>query len=215
MRRQFVPSVAGKYKVQLEVEDDDGQVSDGRNPLCQPAQVTITAGPAERIYVEVTWNNPEDPDPLDETGSDLDLHLIKQSVGRIGQAPYDCHFANPTPDWSPETPRLLSDDTSGAGVETIVLDNPADCAWYAVGTHYGRAQFGTAYATLRVYIDGAQVYEDLNRPHQQSGDYWDLVRIHWPSGEVVPVEIAFPVYPMGSAPTFTPGQEAADLCGDE
>ncbi len=205
-RREFRVLTAGTYEIGLQVEDNDGFTS------CEEATAQITAIPNEKIHVELTWTNPEDPDETDDTGSDVDVHMVKMGPGSWFEEPYDVYFRNKTGDWNPESPSLDIDDQNGRGPENIQLDNPVDCQWYAIGVHYWEQRFGTAYATIRIYINENLVFENLNTPLTNGGQFWDVARIHWPSGQVYGVNEVSPAPPQGQPPEVTGGMESSGLC---
>ncbi len=215
-KRQFRVLTAGDYEIGLQVEDNDGFKS------CEEATATITAIPNEKVHVELTWTNPEDPDETDDTGSDVDLHMAKMGPGEWFEAPYDVYFDNPNNGddggagiWNPENPSLDIDDTDGRGPENIQMDNPTDCQWYAVGVHYYQQKFGTAYATVRIYINEDLVFEKLSTPLEQGDQFWDVARIHWPTGRVYGVSEIGPAPPVGEQPTVTGSMTSSGLCTDQ
>ncbi len=212
--RVFRLLTAGEYEIGLTVKDNDGFVS------CNEATVTITAIPNEQVHVELTWTNPEDPDEQDDRGSDVDVHMVKMGPGKWFEAPYDIYFQNQGSGddsgiWNPESPSLDIDDTDGAGPENIQMDDPARCQWYAVGVHYYKQLFGTAYATIRIYINEELVYERPNQPLRQGGEFWDVARIHWPTGRVIGHDRLYPSAPREESPTITEAMESSGLCTAE
>jgi hypothetical protein len=92
------------------------------------------------------------------------------------------------------------------------MNDPAPCQWYAIGVHYYAQRYGTAYATVRVYINGNVVYEKLNQPLTRNGQFWDVGRIHWDSGLVYDVDRVLPAAPNGQAPAVTGEMSASGLC---
>lgn len=216
-RREFQVLTAGTYRIGLTVEDDSGFQS------CNQAEVTITAIPDQNIHIELTWTNPQDPDETDSFGSDLDLHLTKMGPGRWFETPYSIYYLNPNRDesplWNPEDPSLDIDVTDGAGPENITMRTPDGCQWYAVGVHYYQQVFGTAYATVRIYINGSLRYERPFFPLQNTRNFWDVARIHWDSSTneatIYEVDTFFPQEPAGQAPTVTPDMVQSGLCTAE
>jgi hypothetical protein len=215
-KQRFRLLTAGTYKIGLRVRDNDGFVS------CNEAVATIQAVPDEKISIELTWTNPEDPDESDETGSDVDLHLVKMGPGAWFESPYDIYFDNPNNNsdptgggggiWNPESPSLDRDDTDGAGPENIQMDNPQDCQWYAIGVHYYDQSFGTAYATIRVYINEELAFVQKYKPLTLGGQFWDVARIHWDSGRVYSADTLSPSPPKGEEPAVTTSMENSGLC---
>ena len=214
-KREFRLLTAGEYVVELTVRDNEGFENCG-----DPARVIIRAVPQEKVLIELTWTNPEDPDETDEVGSDVDLHLVKMGPGNWFETPYDIYFRNPNNSagnetngiWNPESPSLDIDDRDGGGPENIQMDDPANCEWYAVGVHYYRQLFGTAYATIRVYINANLVYEAINKPMTRGGQFWDVARIHWDSGQVYNYDNVFDSAPASMSPDVIPAMAASGLC---
>lgn len=211
--REFFLPITGRYVFALEVEDDTGI------PNCEPSFVTVTATPQRRLSIELTWRTPDDPDETDSVGSDLDLHFVKIGEGRWFDERWDTFFGNNAPDWNPERPSLDFDVTNGRGPETITMDNPQDCQWYAVGVHYFAFRWGPSYANLRIFADGQLIFERLNVPLQQEADFWDVGRLHWPSGEFFEAGIPPRVYRNFDArdrvrPEAVDGIAESGLCGD-
>lgn len=205
----FLP-LAGRYRFCLSVVDDSGIE-------CLDTQqcVTVVAIPEEAIAIELTWDNPTDPDQADAEGSDVDLHFVKMPAPWFDPV-YDAYYANETPVWNPENPSLDIDDTDGVGPETLQLDNPDDCQWYAVGVHYFREQWGTAWPTVRIFINGRLVDEIVNQPLFSTDDFWDVARIHWPTGTVQRVNEITEGFDSGEgiAPRITDQMISSGLCSD-
>jgi len=204
---QFRADVLGDYEIELQVTDVWEKVG------CEPARVAVHAVPGSRIVVEVTWDNPADPDQDDRSGSDVDVHFLKMGPGRWFNSPYDAYFGNREPFFNPEHPSLTVDDPNGAGPEVIQLDDPADCQWYAVGIHYWRQQFGIAYTTTRIFVDSVMAFEARDKPLATTGEWWDVARIHWPSGQVFLVDTLDAASPTGMAAPVTDGMVTSELCG--
>jgi hypothetical protein len=211
-RREFRLFTAGQYKIGLTVIDNEGFRA------CEQAVATITAIPNQKVHIELTWTNPEDPNEADDVGSDLDLHMVKMGPGRWFEAPYDIYFANSNrsgePIWNPEDPSLDIDVTTGAGPENVTMDTLADCEWYAIGVHYFREMFGTAFATVRIYINSNLVFERLNMPMRRGGQFWDVARIHWQNGQatVFDVDVLAPAAPAQQSPEVTADMRDSGLC---
>lgn len=211
-RREFRLFTAGTYKIGLNVIDNEGFRS------CEQSVVTIQAVPDQKVHIELTWTNPSDPDESDGIGSDVDLHFVKLGPGKWFLPPYDIYYNNSNAGkddiWAPERPSLDIDVTTGAGPENVTLDNPDECQWYGIGVHYFRQQFGTAYATIRVYINTVLVYEALHKPMTAGGQFWDVARIHWQNGNATILEYdeLYPASLAGSAPFITDDMKTSGLC---
>ena len=88
------------------------------------------------------------------------------------------------------------------------MDNPLDCQWYAIGVHYFEKQFGTAWVTARIYVDAEQIAELVNRPMESTDDFWDVGRLHWPTGEFFAVAEIYDNFDSSSA---TPPSVTAEM----
>lgn len=215
-KREFRLLTAGTYVAELRVRDNDGFINCG-----DPARVTVVAVPNEKILIELTWTNPEDPNESDETGSDVDLHFVKMGPGLWFETPYDIFFRNPNNSsdgnaiWVPESPSLDIDDRDGLGPENIQMNDPANCEWYAVGVHYYRQLFGTAYVTVRVYVNAGLVFEKINKPMTRGGQFWDVARIHWDTGRVYEVDNLLEAAPTSTAPAVTTAMSGSGLCTNQ
>jgi hypothetical protein len=201
----FFVDLAGRYTADLRVVDFEGLSSESCGTS---AQVVIDASRAGGgLRVVLTWDNPGDEDPNDEHGADLDLHLLHPNADNWFSAPYDCHYANPLPDWgqleNPDDDPTLSNDVSGGGgpeiielpllESTVVLQGP-----YLVGVHYYSdrhrlegTRFGPALATLRIWLDEELVWDysegdGMVRQRELTAvdHFWDACAIEWPSGRV-------------------------------
>ena len=199
----FEVNVAGHYVFSLDVWDAFGQQS------AEPAMMQVDVIPDEAIHVELLWHNPEDPDETDEgpeAGADLDLHFVHPNAagpdldgdgepdGWFDQ-PFDCFWFNAHPEWgsfNPEVdddPGLDRDDTDGAGPENINLNLPEDVT-YKVGVHYWNDHgYGSAYVTVRVYIESVMVWEsDLTK--LQDSDMWEVIAITWTTADPQPWQLS-------------------------
>jgi hypothetical protein len=194
----FEVNVAGVYVFTLTVFDQYGK------PACFPASYEVLVISDEAIHVELLWSTPGDPDETDtgpEAGSDVDLHFLHPYAAGPDldgdgkpdgwfDVPFDTFWFNAHPNWGSfdpvidDNPGLDRDDTDGAGPENLNLDVPENGATYRVGVHYWNDHgYGSAYATVRVYVYGTLVFEvkDVLLVHK---DMWDVCTIDWPSGQV-------------------------------
>ena len=187
----FTAQVVGAYLFKLAIWDECG------TPSCVSAEAEVIVTSDEALRIELLWNTPNDPDQTDQgpaLGADVDLHLLHplaQATGGPGwfDGLLDCFAMNREPDWGvagfPEDdPHLALDDTDGGGPETLTIAAPEDGATYRIGAHaYSDHGFGPSYATLRVHVHGALVFEmkDVKLlPH----DLWEAAIVEWPSGAV-------------------------------
>ncbi|MDX2012836.1 MAG: choice-of-anchor D domain-containing protein [Myxococcaceae bacterium] len=174
------PSVPGAYEVQLEVTDAQGVKS------CQPARKTIVASPAQKLLVELFWDN---------LGTDLDLHFLGSPSTRVGSVPGDVFYQNRKPDWGivgdpADDPELSRDALTGYGPEVFGWVNPIDGAYriavvfeqdYGLGTMQRQSR-----ATVRVYQFGI-LKAELTRTLLERNEVWLVADVVWPSGDVTAV----------------------------
>lgn len=167
--------LAGEYLIELKVYDDRGTVSCG-----DQAFIKITSVPGEAVHIQLVWDTPSDDDQTDFYGTDIDLHLLHPN-GTWNNGPWDCYWLNKTADWGlpgpSDDPSLDIDDTDGAGPENINLDEPQAGITYQVGAYYFSDSFlGPSYATVRIYIDGVQQFEE-EELLQTSDIFWHVANI--------------------------------------
>jgi hypothetical protein len=171
------PSVPGAYEVQLEVTDSQGVKS------CQPARKSIIASPAQKLLIELFWDN---------MGTDLDLHLLKTPSTRVGLIPDDVFYQNRKPDWGvmgdpADDPELSRDALTGYGPEVFGWLNPIDGTYriaVAFEQDYGLGTMARASrATVRVYQFGI-LKAELTRTMTERNEIWLVADVVWPSGEV-------------------------------
>lgn len=169
------PSVPGAYEVQLEVTDSTGAKS------CKPARATVVATPAQKLLVEMFWDN---------SATDIDLHVLRNTQSLIYTPPDDCFFQNRTPDWgitgdTTDDPELVRDALTGYGPEVFGYVNPVDTTYrvLAVFENDLLAPSPASHVTIRVYLFGvlkAEVSKTLDR----RGSIWEVLDVTWPSGDV-------------------------------
>lgn len=183
----------GLYVFELQVTDLAGCTDQTR--------MVIEACPCEDdgIRIELNWDGRPD-DAAQGEGIDLDLHLLHPLAENWFSRPWDCHFAEPTPDWGEigndvDDPRL-DVDAVGDGPEVITLRRPEDTdvlrSAYLVGVDHGGVVVGPNMlelpdqidAELRILVGGQVAYARTQA--LGDGQFWDAAEIHWPSGEVVP-----------------------------
>lgn len=186
--------LAGDYVVELVAYDDQGTASCGEQAL-----VTIRATPDEDIHIQLVWNTPADQDQTDTEGTDLDLHLL-HPLGTWNNEPWDIFYENRTGEWGAlgpqDDPSLDADDTDGAGPENINLNNPEAGVSYSVGVYYFNAYaFGVSYATVRIFIQGRQRFENKDVFLPSTGTFWKVATIEWPSARIFAVDQQFDDFP--------------------
>jgi hypothetical protein len=171
------PMLPGSYEVQLDVTDAAGAKN------CMPTRATIVASPAQKLLVEMFWDNAR---------TDLDLHVLRTPTSVVGRAPDDCHYANLAPDWgmpgTMDDPALLRDALTGYGPEIFGYVNPIDTT-YRVVAEFANEHLDPMPAsnvTIRVYLFGIVKFEQTKQLTMK-GQRWAAVDVTWPSGMVVPV----------------------------
>ena len=175
-------ALPGQYEVQLEVTDALGAKS------LTPARLTVVAAPAQKLLVELFWDN---------AVTDLDLHVTNAPTTLLGSMG-DCHYANKTPDWglvgdSTDDPAYLRDALTGYGPEVFGYVNPVD-ATYRVHVVLASAHLQslpTSNATVRVYQYGV-LKGEFKKTLDSEGQAWPVVDITWPSGVLAAVPEAAP-----------------------
>jgi hypothetical protein len=196
-RALFFVDLAGTYTIELTVADNLDLTAPSETCQQPAAVVTIEAQPDQDIHVQMVWNTPGDGDQTDADGADVDLHLRHPNGRNWAQAPLDCYYANPSPDWGPAgppgNPSLDIDDVNGAGPENINLDEPENTdalgGQYRVGIDYYRADnfasgrsWGPSEVTVRIYLGGVEAGEWV-RVLQDTHHFWVVGSIVWTDGD--------------------------------
>lgn len=186
--RVTVPlDLAGRYKVELSVQDDRG------TPACHSALLQVDARPVDGLHVELIWTTPGDRDRWDTgrgSGTDLDLHLRHPLGGWFAMG--DCYFASPHPDWGRlldegDDPMLAADDTDGWGPEVIRLTQP-EAGSYTVGIHaFEDWGYGSSLVTVRIFVDGLLGCE-LGDRRMATGEFWEVAAVTWPGPQLTTID---------------------------
>jgi hypothetical protein len=169
------PSMPGAYEVQLEATDATGVKS------CAPVRATVVAAPAQKLLVELYWDN---------AVTDLDLHVLRTPTSTLGQSPDDCFFQNRAPDWgvmgdSSDDPLLSRDALVGYGPEVFGYVNPV-AGTYRVAVQLASTHLSTtpaSAATVRFYVYGVEQAE-LKKTLSTEGEVWNVADLSWPSGAI-------------------------------
>lgn len=165
----------GSYEVQLDVTDAAGARA------CAPARATIVAQPAQKLLVELFWDN---------AVTDLDLHVLRTPTSPVAVLPDDCYYANKAPDWGvvddlTDNPLLSRDALVGYGPELFGYVNPIDTTYRLVvqfsNDHFAANPATTA--TVRVYVYGV-VKAEFQKRMPTRGDQWVIGDVEWPSGKI-------------------------------
>ena len=177
IRGGFIPDLAGDYVGQLIVTNSNGDVS-------EPCEVTLESIPAEDLWVEMYWSEPQD---------DMDLHLVRPG-GQYENQQDDCYYQNCVgggPDWgvrndAKDDPSLDLDDIPGTGPENINILMP-ESGEFTVYVHDYRGSTpdyqGTNQVTVNVYLNGSQVWTNT-KPISGDDTVTPFCRIDWANGTV-------------------------------
>lgn len=191
----LAPDVVGDYTVNLVVTDEDGLTSEPATATFLAVDGTPTPTPPSTatIEFEVTW---------DIDISDVDIHLVNETEnGQFFQAPYDCYYANMTPDWGPPgdegNPVLDVEDVNGFGPEHIAIANPeaGPVSYIFIIHYYSDDGVGGTNATAKIFIDGVEVYSRVQNLNQ-TGRTWEVARLEWPSETVTPIDNVYDYTPF-------------------
>lgn len=168
-------AVPGAYEVQLDVTDATGAKS------CQPARATVVAAPAQKLLIEMFWDN---------AGTDVDLHVLRNSQALLFTAPDDCHYQNRTPDWgvlgdATDNPELVRDALTGYGPEVFGYVNPVDSSYRIISVLQNDllSPMPASKVTVRVYLFGV-LKAEVSRTLDRSGAIWEVADVTWPSGDI-------------------------------
>ncbi len=165
--------VPGAYEVQLDVTDSQGVKS------CTPARATVVAAPAQKLLIELFWDNPT---------TDLDLHVLKTETTGLFSKSGDCFFQNKNPSWGlteMDNPLLLRDALTGYGPEVFGYQNPIDSTYRAVVVFNNDLLSPTpeSKATVRVYVYGV-LKGEFSRTLTKKDEIWEVGFVTWPTGEI-------------------------------
>lgn len=170
-------NLTGAYEFQLTVSDAQGV------PSCQPALSSVVAAPTQKLLVELFWDN---------TGTDLDLHMLSWTNAKLFSIPDDCFYQNRTPDWGApggeNNPELVRDSLVGYGPEVFGYASPIEST-YRVAVVFENELLSAmpkTKATVRITVLGV-LKAERSKSLEKKGEVWEVADIHWPSGEVTPL----------------------------
>lgn len=167
LRTNFTPDIAGTYRLELTVRDNDGEQDS--------CVTTVLAEATEGLRIEMFW---------DTDGTDMDLHLLNPVARRwFGRSEgNDCYYANCQGglSWggpgSDDDPSLDIDDTDGFGPENINVGEPAP-GTYRVGVDAFRGRAGAL--TVRIYCGGSttEPAETFGPIRIQDSQFWRVADV--------------------------------------
>lgn len=173
------PAIPGEYEVQLEVTDAAGAKS------LTPARKTIIASPAQKLLIEMFWNN---------TITDLDLHVTRVPTADL-YSNDDCYYGNKTPDWGAagdpsDNPGYERDALKGYGPEVMGYVNPIDTTYRVhvvfANNHLAGPPDSDSEATVRIYEFGV-LKGEFKKVLTAQGERWAVADVAWPSGVITQV----------------------------
>lgn len=196
---QFVPEVAGTWRVCADVSDGDGTAACA--PVCSDLEVT----PDTDLRVELLWRTPGAPNPADAGpggAADLDLHLALDPAGGAGRGSSasvtTAPFFDSTWDlWSKRSeapwgsPSVDDDgvlrraDAGEGALEVATVQTPHGTSMapiaYRIGVHgWNDHGFGTSQARLRIWLEGTLV-ASLGSEAVAPLSLWTAAWVQWPN----------------------------------
>ncbi len=64
-----------------------------------------------------------------------------------------------------------------------------------------------------IFKEGGLAFEYPNKPLRTTNEWWDVARIHWPTGTVFIVDESIPTAPRGMPASITDEMNESGLCG--
>ncbi len=182
----LVPDVVGRYRAQLDVEDEAGNLTSACGEVAR--SIVDVELPRDGLVVELTW----DMERPSEVGTDLDVHLLMPG-GEFFSRATDTWAANPQPPYEAAEglgPRLAV-TTDGGGPEILRFPAPEGGASYVLAVHYFRqhdleSEFdhGASTATVRIYAHGELAWTSPARRMEAVNGFWVVGNIEWPGPRV-------------------------------
>ena len=177
----------------LTVDPQDQRRATFSLPDRWAGQLTVSAEPCGFGFVQVTevepttisvvllWETPSDANELDNNGTDLDLHFLRDG-GTWNAAPDDIYWLNPTTDWGvpddpSDDPRLTIDDTNGLGPELLLHNRPeVDVEHHLGAYYYASGGFGQSRAVMNVW-HGTELIANGEAEMENDGAFWHFVTV--------------------------------------
>lgn len=173
----FVPDLVGTYSAVLTVINDRGNRSD-------PCAASFEAVPQDGLYVELTWDLPDE---------NLDLHIVLE--GSLPGSAGDCVPGSCDHDWGAagdptDDPYVVHDDVDGTGPDALAIPDPAAGTYQIIVTDdptYTR--LADNQANVRVYVDGVLVWAGSRTFEDEPGVpgiplFQGFAEISFPAGTV-------------------------------
>lgn len=183
-------STVGRFRLSMRYRDLAGCLVD--------VPYIVDVRDNDGIAVDVTWTTPDDPDPDDAAGADIDLHLRHPNAADFFSVPYDCYFQNANPDWGQlgnrEDDCAFGGDVVGGGTETLSLPYPENTEILGDGAYLAAVHFNRyrgmpegfveapVEVTAQIWVRGEPVYEETET--LAVGELWVVGAVGWPSGDV-------------------------------
>lgn len=170
----FTPDLSGTYTARL--------VAVLGTTSSAPCDVSLTARPAQDLYVEMFWTS---------SGDDMDLHLL--APGGATEGVDDCFYGNCDSqelDWGPTgadgNPTLLVKDMPNKGPEITAIPSSIDDGVYTVVVrdYPGSVRDGANPTTVNVYVRGVLAWTDTRDMDVAEGSYVTFATVEFPSGVV-------------------------------
>jgi hypothetical protein len=159
--------VVATYTGNLEIQSNAPTVNVPLTAATEPPPPMLTD-----ISITMTWSTPD---------TDVDLHLIRPS-GTFFDAPTDCCFCNPNPDWgvvgqANDNAFLDRDDLFGPGPENINLSVAETGQYQVVAHYYSDHGNGATSVTVEVRLRGNLIATQTTTIN--TSERWIAGRIDW------------------------------------
>ncbi len=149
-RGPITPDVVGDYTAELVVTNQSGLES-------EPCVTTVRAEPDADLWVELSWQHPND---------DMDLHFLR-GTDTLNSS-NDCYYQTCVgggPRWGAGTrrddPYLDLDDIPATGPENANIEQPVPGIYRVVIHDYpGRRRTAANDVTVRIFVEGVLAFEE-------------------------------------------------------
>lgn len=204
----------GTYTVELSVEDAEGR-------RCGPARFQFVAVAVDGVVIELEWDTVGGAG-ASSANSDLDLYMAPHMANGWENTSYSLWWRYPSRDWGlvPSRPAIveLLSDSEVDGKETIRAEMLPARRYY-IGVRVFAIDAATpsyeAFATVRVFVDGAKQFEvdtstaetigvpgDNGYYGLRRGEFWTAVAIDWTQNPPMYAELRYVYDRIPSSPFF-------------